>query len=116
MNKTIPHSQLSDYLLWLCRRRRRFRIRNHSMAPTLQPGQTILFNPYAYRQQLPQPGDVVIAHHPHQSNFKIIKRVVAEENGRIYLQGDNPQASQDSRSFGPLPTTLILGRVTALFG
>ena len=29
----------------------------------------------------------------------------------IVVRGDNPEASTDSRSFGPVPTSAVLGRV-----
>ena len=32
-------------------------------------------------------------------------------DGQIYVLGDNPPVSDDSRSFGPVPSDTLLGRV-----
>lgn len=89
------------------------------MFPLLEPGDEVLVDPRAYWQSPPQPGEIVVAQHPYKGDLKIIKRVVAvADNGRIHLRGDNPDPaeSSDSRIFGPLPRSLILGRVTSRFG
>jgi nickel-type superoxide dismutase maturation protease len=86
------------------------------MLPTLQPGDELLYAPRAYRRQPPQPGDIVIARHPQQPELLIVKRVQsATSNGRYHLLGDNPPQSTDSRHFGPVPRSHILGRVTHKF-
>ncbi len=74
-----------------------------------------MVDPRAYRKQPPRVGDIVIVRHPFRSDVKMVKRVTAvTENNRFHLQGDNPSSleSSDSRSFGPLPNSHILGRVT----
>lgn len=38
-----------------------------------------------------------------------IKRIARSEHGRVYLLGDNPQASTDSRTFGWLGEEHIRG-------
>ena len=86
------------------------------MLPLLNPGETILIDPKAYRHVSPTPGDIVVAQHPYRSNLRLVKRVVAEvETGRYLLAGDNPLESTDSRSFGPVGIEQILGRVTSRF-
>ena len=95
--------------------RKRLRVSGASMLPQLQPGEEILFNPKAYRQKLPQVGDIVVAHHP-KSAKQIIKRVaVVLEDGSCFLTGDNAEASTDSRSYGFIPLNKILGKVTSKF-
>lgn len=85
------------------------------MQPTFQSGEEVLVDPKAYLTQEPAVGDVVIAQHP-QKNIKIVKRVVEVlPNGRFFLQGDNPVESHDSRTFGTVPQSKILGRVTSKF-
>lgn len=37
------------------------------------------------------------------------------DKNMVFLLGDNPQESIDSRSFGPLPVTNILGRIILVF-
>ncbi|MGB6296457.1 MAG: nickel-type superoxide dismutase maturation protease [Rivularia sp. (in: cyanobacteria)] len=95
--------------------RKRLRVSGPSMLPKLQPGEEILFNPKAYRQKLPEVGDIVVARHPYQTK-QIIKRVaVVLEDGSCFLTGDNASSSTDSRSFGFIPPNKILGKVTTKF-
>ncbi|MCA9983374.1 MAG: nickel-type superoxide dismutase maturation protease [Anaerolineales bacterium] len=109
-------SQAGDYWRWLCRRYRRFRVTGRSMLPTLNPGTELLYNPHAYQQQAPAPGDIVIAQHPQQPDLPIVKRVeLILPDGAIVLRGDNRAESSDSLAFGPVAPALILGRVICTF-
>jgi phage repressor protein C with HTH and peptisase S24 domain len=62
------------------------------MLPTLRAGQLVLFmaRPAAV-------GDIVMVRH---DGLEKIKRIARLEHGRIYLLGDNPEVSTDSRNFG----------------
>lgn len=111
----LRSSQLTDVVLWLLRQRRRFRVVGASMLPLLEAGTEVLINPAAYRQQPPQPGDLVVAHHPHQPGLRLIKWVVYVEAGGIFLQGLNTAASTDSREFGLVSQGDILGQVVCRF-
>lgn len=85
------------------------------MQPTLNNGDIVLVNKNAYTDTLPQIGDIVIARHPYQKDLTIIKRVAeitAEE--RLILHSDNPKAGSDSRQFGTISPSRILGKVTSL--
>ena len=105
----------SKLLLLILRKRHRLRVTGSSMTPLLEPGEEILFDPKAYRHSLPQIGDIVVAQHPYQAK-QIVKRVaVVLEDGSCFLQGDNSNASTDSRSYGFIPLAKILGRVTCKF-
>jgi nickel-type superoxide dismutase maturation protease len=87
------------------------------MIPNLKPGQEVLVDPRAYRQQTAQIGDIVVARRPDREDVTIIKRVSGvQQDGRILLLGDNPDASTDSRAFGPVPPQYIVGKVTSRFG
>lgn len=87
------------------------------MFPVLREGDEVLYDPRAYRHAPPRAGDVVVARHPQRKHVQIIKRVTAvQRDGRLFLQGDNPDASTDSRDFGTVSPAQVLGKVTSIFG
>ena len=115
MPEPLPTASLFAYLKLLLPRWQRRRVNGRSMQPTLQDGTIILLDTAAYRRTPPQIGDIVLAQHPFEPNNKMIKRITAvAENGRYFLQGDNPDslANTDSRSFGAVNQNLVLGKVT----
>ena len=112
----LPDADWKEMLAWICRRRRRIRIVGRSMVPLLQPGNEVLVNPRAYHRRSPQPGDLVLAEHPHRPGFRLVKRLVTVwESGDCILMGENIAESTDSRSFGAVPRHCILGQITSRF-
>ena len=82
------------------------------MYPDYLDGTRVRVNLDAYRNQTPQPKDVVLARHPYKTGVHIIKRISHITNeGRYFVVGDNLLESSDSRSFGPLNLQQILGKV-----
>lgn len=117
MIETVKESNYWELLLWLLRKRKRFRVTGLSMTPLLQPGEEILVDFYAYHQSFPQVGELVVAIHPYYSDLHIIKRVVSvADDGSCFLQGDNLAQSTDSNSFGMVSIEKIRGRVTSRLG
>jgi len=71
-------------------------------------------------------GDVVVLHHPHRRGT-VCKRVlglpgdqvlhyrglIVVPDGHLWVEGDNPSNSADSRQYGAVPAGLVLGRVVA---
>ncbi len=113
MSDKLRKSNLREVFLWIFGRRSRFRVTGDSMSPQLDEGAEVLVNPGAYRAGRPQPGDIVVALHPYQSDFQVVKRVASvTADGRYLLQGDNLAKSTDSRSFGPISFERIIGQVT----
>ncbi|MEM9216437.1 MAG: signal peptidase I [Cyanobacteria bacterium P01_F01_bin.150] len=141
----LPNTSPWEFLLWALRQRKRFRVSGPSMLPFLKPDEEVLVNLKAYGDsQAPQPGDVVIVCHPHTPDLKMVKRVIeiysgsspatslvsppndrpavaetiaqaSESEPQYWVEGDNPLASTDSRSFGPVSADYIMGKVTARF-
>jgi nickel-type superoxide dismutase maturation protease len=110
----LNESNWRELLLWLLRFRRRFRVTGSSMLPLLQPGDEVLVDPHAYKQIVPQVGDIVVSRHPYRVDVRLVKRVTAIlSDGRCVLEGDNPSDSTDSRSFGAVTLQHILGRVVS---
>jgi len=94
------------------RRYRRFAISGHSMQPALLPGDWVLVDQFAYRSRLPKRGHIVVARDPREPARHIVKRVSAVDlHGQVRIEGDNAEESTDSRHFGPVPASLLLGRV-----
>jgi nickel-type superoxide dismutase maturation protease len=79
-----------------------------SMAPALLPGDRLL----VLRTRRVRIGDTVIVHDPRNPIREVVKRVVAlDPDGAVTLRGDSATASTDSRTYGAVPRTLVVGRV-----
>ena len=122
MEEEVPRSGWQDIALWLIRRRRLFRVTGESMTPTLTVGAVVMLDPQAYRKQIPQEHEIVVARHPRQTGLQIVKRVGAVIEGPIesgnprallILASDNAAAGSDSRTFGPVELDLVLGKVVS---
>jgi type IV secretory pathway protease TraF len=59
----------------------------------------------------PQPDDLVVIRDPRTPSRLLCKRVVSTDGRHIVVRGDNPDASTDSRVFGPVPEEWVVGRV-----
>lgn len=113
----VREGNLFDWLLVFLRLRGRFTVSGASMFPTLAEGDEVVVDYGAYRCKKPSVGDVVVAVSPDGAAYgRIVKRVVGiAQDGRFFLQGDNPEESTDSRHYGPLPVHYILGKVVCKF-
>ena len=80
------------------------RVVGDSMLPVLRADRVVV----AVRAWRVRPGDVVIIRHDGKDK---IKRVHTVQDGQVFLLGDNPAASTDSRHFGWLPRRAVVARV-----
>jgi nickel-type superoxide dismutase maturation protease len=87
----------------------RIRVRGPSMSPTLRDGDQLLARSVRDAARV-RPGDVVLARFPSRPDLLVVKRVVSAVEGGHWVRGDNPFATDDSRTFG---TAVVVGRVVA---
>jgi signal peptidase I len=73
------------------------------MSPSLKEGDVVVAVPME-----PMVGDVVVIKH---QGLEKIKRISRLGRDKIEVLGDNAPSSTDSRQFGELPMTSIVGRV-----
>jgi nickel-type superoxide dismutase maturation protease len=87
----------------------RFIVADTSMRPALEPGDRVLV--LVLCRTRVRPGDLVVFCRPDQRLTVAIKRVTdVAADGALTLLGDNPNASTDSRDFGPVPRHLVIGK------
>ena len=89
------------------------RIIGPSMEPALRNGECWVVR----RGGQVSVGDVVLAVHPLRPDLQIVKRVVRAEGSSWWVEGDNPDSSDDSRTFGPVDAVLgkLVFRYSPLF-
>lgn len=80
------------------------RVVGESMLPTLKPGELLI----GIKTRKVRPGDIVMVSHNGLDKVKRIKEVTADS---IYILGDNPKSSSDSRDFGYISKNKILAKV-----
>jgi nickel-type superoxide dismutase maturation protease len=92
-------------------------VKGLSMMPALQPGDRLVVEALTYRSRRPRVGDVVLAPDPREPSRELLKRVAAVDlaAGSVVLAGDTPEASTDSRTFGPVPIATIRWRVAGRY-
>jgi signal peptidase I len=95
------------------------------MSPTFAAGDRVVVNRLAYRLRWPVKGELVALRHPMDEDLPLLKRVAGVPGDVIadgteeyalgpdewFVVGDNRDASSDSRSFGPIPSERIIGKV-----
>lgn len=86
----------------------RFTVYGNSMLPTLKPGQDVVSFNWAYLGRKPKIGDVVIIK---VDGKEMIKRVQKKTQLKVFVQGDNKEESTDSRDFGLVDISQVIGKV-----
>lgn len=80
------------------------RVVGGSMLPSLWPGRVVL----GWRPGKLRRGDVIILSH---DGLEKVKRVSIVDGKRLYVTGDNADASTDSRHFGWVHESQVLARI-----
>ncbi len=84
----------------------RVKVIGASMLPTLGNGEIHL----AVRGRIfARRGAIAVFAHPQRPGLTQIKRLVGKSDGRWWVEGDNAEASTDSRDFGGIDPVLIQG-------
>ena len=90
------------------------RVDGFSMKPVLNAGDHVLVRAVNADEDLPACGTIVVSWHPQQTGIRIIKRLAGCRDGWMDLRGDNPPESTDSRQFGLVERSQLIGVVTAV--
>ena len=77
------------------------------MEPALRDGDWVIVASLAGP---PRVGEIVLARDPRVAERLVLKRVARVEGGVCILLGDRPEESTDSRTFGPVALSAVLGR------
>jgi nickel-type superoxide dismutase maturation protease len=86
----------------------RFRVADTSMQPALLPDDRLLVTRWAPIRT----GAIVVFADPEARGEFCVKRVTdIAPDGTLVVRGDNPNVSRDSRHFGGVPPSLLVGRV-----
>ncbi len=90
------------------------------MEPTYRAGDRVLVNRLAYLRRGPQPGDIVVLRDPERPGHLLLKRIARAPDGnpgpaRYHVLGDNAAWSRDSRVFGPVARSQIVGRAWLVY-
>jgi signal peptidase I len=92
----------------------RYVVDGPSMEPAYRAGDRLLVNRLAYLRSSPEIGDAVVFRDPERRGRLLIKRVAPPASdrpgSRVYVLGDNAQESRDSRHFGAIKRSSILGK------
>lgn len=86
-------------------------VRGPSMAPTLRAGEVLLTVPLP--AALVRPGLAVVASDPADTAHLVVKRVTGVARDRVFLVGDDPDHSTDSRVWGWVPVSAVRRLVLA---
>jgi len=97
-----------------------------SMEPTIRSHDIVITEHFTQRFGELKRGDVVIVRSPTDPATIVCKRIVAKhgdmmadeegelvkvQRGHVWLEGDNPADSFDSRKYGPVPLGLVLSKI-----
>lgn len=98
---------------------RRVVVEGASMAPTLLDGDrlVVLARPWGPPAR-PAVGELVAVPDPRRPARVLVKRVASVDwtDRTLVVLGDAPDASTDSRHFGPVPLRSVIGRVVHRYG
>ena len=90
-----------------------FRVKDNSMRPSLTDGDYVIVSQLHYLFSKPKARDMIVLKHP-KKDLLMIKRIDRETPYGYFVLGDNIAQSEDSRSFGTVDKSLIVGKVISV--
>lgn len=91
-----------------------FKVKDSSMRPSISDGDYVLVSLLHYKFSKPKARDMVVLKHP-KNDLLIVKRIERETPYGYFVLGDNTAMSEDSRSFGTIDKSAIVGKVVSVF-
>lgn len=95
-----------------------YQVVSDSMLPTLQPGDYILVDTWKHKKNPLSPGTIITFQSPLNGQLTV-KRIsdinTDTQPERLFVLGDNPEHSFDSRTYGWLDKDMVTGTVTRIF-
>lgn len=82
------------------------KVQGHSMVPILPPGTAVIG--FGWNRSF-RPGDVVIFRHDGKEKIKRVQEVLGD--GSLYVVGEHPETSTDSRQFGAIDPGSVLAKI-----
>jgi len=83
------------------------------MSPTLKQGDIVIADTWIDSEKIAV-GDIIIFEHPEIPKANIIKRVSSLKKNSVYVLGDSPNNSLDSRLLGDIEKEAIKGKAKIL--
>ena len=96
-------------------------VHGSSMEPTFGAGDRVIVDLWTYRHRPPRPGEIALLEGERPGSPTIVKRVALPPTDAppdlrtIWVLGDNPEVSADSRQLGGIPVERVIGRVVLLY-
>jgi nickel-type superoxide dismutase maturation protease len=81
------------------------------MLPTLKDGLSV----FVSEKMVPEVGDIIVVKHPKKEDLVLIKRCIKKTDKGMWIEGDNPENSTDSRQLGWFSEKGCIGVVTSIF-
>jgi len=83
------------------------------MSPTLKEHEIVLVNRLAYFLRNPKINEIIVLKDP-RTKREVIKRITKIRKNMYFVEGDNKNESTDSRVFGEISRSAIIGKVLFL--
>lgn len=91
----------------------KFEIKEESMKPLINPGDLVLVERISFFFRDPKISDLVIFQISKDKFY--IKKITAKKGGEYFMGGENKRESIDSRHFGWIKSSAIIGRVFYIY-